>query len=677
MAEATRTRRQFLKALGLGAASLAASGRLPADEPAGGRPNFIVFFTDDQGYNDVGCFGSPKIRTPNFDRMAAEGMKFTSFYAQAVCGPSRAALMTGCYPIRLAEPRSRKNQHTILHPKEVTLAEVLKSAGYAAACIGKWHLAGGGAGGRGRGPFPDELMPTARGFDSFYGTPLHNGFTREPDDRRFITQLMRGRKVLESPTDMDLLTRRYTDEAVAFLRRNKARPFFLYLAHNMPHVPLGASKDFRGRSKRGLYGDVIEELDWSAGRIIETLKELNIDERTLVVFTSDNGPWIEKHLGDYGGSADPLRGAKMMTWEGGLRTPCIMRWPGRIPAGRVCDRIATTMDLLPTFARLAGAKLPAGRRLDGKDILPLMTARGGARSPHKAFYYYCYTHLQAVRTDRWKLVLPRPARPPWTGWSARMVDAVDKAELYDLAADVGERRDLAAEHPDVVAELMKLVEAARADLGDHDRIGKGARFFDEPAPATADERDGRRRARRATKIVYKHPEPVGRLRFDFESGDLGGWRVVEGSFEAPVNDRERFHHLGGGAKYNKQGKWFLTTLERAAGGKGKDAQTGVIESPVFRLTGAKMSFLVAGGGHADTYVALCDAEGGKELMTARGAGGEAMRRVNWDVGRYRGRKLLLRVVDRNTGGWGHVTFDDFSTEGELDAAATARRRGGR
>ena len=489
-------RRPFLKAAGLGAASLVAGcGRAVRAETPARRPNVIIFFTDDQGYNDVGCFGSPQIRTPHFDRMAAEGMKFTSFYAQAVCGPSRAAIMTGCYPIRVAEPGNRKNQHTILHPREVTIAEVLKGAGYATACIGKWHLAGNG-GGRGRGPFPPELMPTAQGFDSFFGTPLHNGFTRKVDPKGFVTELMRGSEVIESPTDMDLLTKRYTEEAIRFIRTNKDRPFFLYLAHNMPHVPLGASKAFRGRSPRGLYGDVIEELDASAGRLIETLKELGLDEHTLIVFTSDNGPWIEKHIGDYAGSAHPLRGSKMMTWDGGLRVPCIMRWPGKVPAGKVCGQIATTMDLLPTFARLARADLPDDRIIDGLDIRPLITGRPGAASPREAFCYYCFTHLQGIRSGKWKLVLPRPARPPWTGWSARMVDAVPQAQLYDLEADVEEKHDAADRHPEIVARLTALVEKARDDLGDHDRVGKGARFFDGPPPSSADVRDGRRRRAR-------------------------------------------------------------------------------------------------------------------------------------------------------------------------------------
>ncbi len=344
-------RRHFLRAVAMGTACLSMSRPLRAGQPvasadkSAGRPNFIVFLTDDQGYGDVGCFGSPKIRTPRFDHMAAEGMRFTSFYAQPVCGPSRAALMTGCYPIRIAEPGNRKNQHNILHPKEITIAEVLKDAGYATALVGKWHLAGGR-----RDAYKPELMPNAQGFDYFYGTPLFNGYSRTVNHRSFKCQLMRNGEMLSQALDqtgMDELTRNYTAEAITFIRENKDRPFFLYLAQNMPHVPLGASKEFRGRSPLGLYGDVIEELDWSMGKVLDTLKDLGVEDNTLVIFTSDNGPWIEKQIGNYAGSADPLRGAKMTAWEGGPRVPCIMRWPGKIPAGKTCDELATTMDYWP------------------------------------------------------------------------------------------------------------------------------------------------------------------------------------------------------------------------------------------------------------------------------------------------------------------------------------------
>ncbi|MBL7140415.1 MAG: sulfatase [Planctomycetes bacterium] len=499
-------RRAFLRTAGraaLSAAGLSAAAALarpaaaaPADRAdAPRRPNLIIFFTDDQGYNDVGCFGSPDIATPNFDRMARQGTRLTDFYAMPVCGPSRAALMTGCYPIRVAEPGNTKGQHTILHPREVTIAEVLKAAGYATGIIGKWHLAGGR-----QAAYPPELMPLGQGFDSFFGTPLHNGFTRTVEEKSFRTQLMRDNEVLDDFLDQDemnTLTRRYTEEAVRFIRDHAAGPFFLYLAHNMPHVPLGASEAFRGQSKRGLYGDVIQELDWSLAQVLQTLEETGLDRDTLVLFTSDNGPWIEKQIGDYAGCADPLRGSKMMTWDGGPRVPSIVRWPGHVPAGRTSGELVSTLDVLPTFARLAGTRPPADRTLDGLDVSDFLLGKTG-KSPRTRYYFYCYTHLQAVREGRWKLVLPRPAHPKWCGWSARMVDAVGEAALYDLAEDIGETRSVAADHPDVVEHLMDVVEEARRDLGDYDRIGRGARFFD-PGPRRPDVTRRADAPRRASK----------------------------------------------------------------------------------------------------------------------------------------------------------------------------------
>jgi arylsulfatase len=468
-------RREFLKSLGWGAAGVAACGAVRAVAgPKRSRPNFVIIFTDDQGYNDVGCFGSKQIRTPRLDRMAAEGRKFTSFYAQTVCGPSRAALMTGCYPLRVAKKDNRVDIHPYLHSREVTIAEVLKAVGYATACFGKWDLAGH----RQRGYAP-ELLPTRQGFDNFFGTPTSNDS---------VVNLLRNEEVIERKADMNTLTRRYTDEAVAFIRKNRQKPFFVYLPHTMPHTRLGASAKFRGRSKRGLYGDVIEEIDWNVGRILDTIRELGLDEKTYVIFTSDNGPWSIKK--SHGGSAKPLRGAKTSTWEGGLRVPCIVRAPGRVPPGSVCDEIASTMDLLPTLANLAGAKVPDDRVIDGRDITALLHGHKGATSPTKAFFYYQHTHLQAVRSGRWKLHLPRPARPPWAPPWARHIKPEDVIEipkpmLFDLAADVGERHDVAEKHPDVVRRLLALAEKAREDIGDYDRIGKNARFFD-PAPKRPD-----------------------------------------------------------------------------------------------------------------------------------------------------------------------------------------------
>ena len=446
-------------------------------------PNFIVFLMDDVGYADMGVQGAEGFRTPNFDRLAAEGTRLTDFYVHPVCGVTRAALMTGCYAMRVGEVKNTKHGHPILHPEEITLAEVLKTRGYATGLVGKWHL--GGPGGDG---FSPELMPNAQGFDFHFGTPTHNGFTRTIEGSPFRARLVRNGETVDESIDqdeMDQLTRRYTEESIDFIRRNKDRPFFLYLAHNMAHVVLGASERFRGTSDRGLYGDVMQELDWSAGEVVRTLQELGLDERTLIVFTSDNGPWEESQLAgptpqeDHYGRATPLRGFKMTTWEGGVRAACIARWPGKIPPRRVCHEPATIMDLLPTFAAMSGAELPKERKLDGRDISPLLLGEPEAGSPHEAIYHYAFTHLQAVRCGKWKLVLPRPAKPPWCSWSARMIDGVPEPQLYDLENDVGEQQDVSAQNPEILQRLLQLAERGREDLGDYDRVGTGQRFFDQ------------------------------------------------------------------------------------------------------------------------------------------------------------------------------------------------------
>ena len=459
-----------------------------ADEPESEsvKPNIVVIFTDDQGYQDLGCFGSPTIRTPHLDQMAAEGLRLTSFYAQPVCGVSRAALMTGSYPIRVAEPRNIKRLHTVPHPKEVTMAEVLREAGYATGIIGKWHL------GEDRKDLPagvePSTMPGAQGFDFFYGTPKYNGFTVYVDDTSMRSKVLRNEEVvMDSVESWDNITSDYTREAIDWIKKNRDRPFFLYLAHNMPHIPLGASERFKGKSEGGFYGDTIEEIDWSCGEILSALKELDLDDGTLVIFTSDNGPWVETTRAmkpdgkafiprDHSGNADPLRGWKMSAWDGGSRVPFIARWPGKIAAGGVSDELLSTMDLLPTFASIASASLP-DVTLDGLDATDFLTGRSES-SPRDEYLYYSGCLLTGVRSGKWKLVLPREASPAGLGWWGRMIDVVSELSLFDLDVDPGETTNLAANNPEVVASMMRRIERARRELGDVDRVGNGARFFD-------------------------------------------------------------------------------------------------------------------------------------------------------------------------------------------------------
>ena len=455
-------------------------------------PNIILILTDDQGYADIGAYGAQDLRTPNIDRLANEGIRFTDFYAQPVCGPTRASLLTGSYPIRIAEPGNRKHPNTTPHTRELTIAEVLNKAGYATAVIGKWHMAGEGEEpwdfrpppqepGRpgGKGPFKPELMPGGQGFDYFFGTPAHSGYTKNVDLRRYIVELMRNDEVVQSPADMDHLTKIYTQETIRYIREHQHHPFFIYLAHTMPHVPLGASEDFRGKSERGLYGDAVEELDWSVGEILSELQKLKLDANTLVVFASDNGPEVQKHLGNDVGNSTPLRGGKYSNWEGGPRVPAIMRWPGRIPAGITTGEIASIMDLFPTFTHLAGGEIPKDLKIDGKNISPLMFNEEGARSPHRSYFYYSLSKLQAVRMGRWKLVLPRQKDSTHLLWLGKYMDTVEKPLLFDLELDIGEQQDRAAERPDIVSKIMEEAERARNELGDYNRIGTGARFYDD------------------------------------------------------------------------------------------------------------------------------------------------------------------------------------------------------
>jgi arylsulfatase A-like enzyme len=431
-------------------------------------PNIVIVFTDDQGYQDLGCFGAEGFETPNVDRMASQGMKFTDFYATAsLCSPSRAALLTGRYPLRAGIPKVLYPYSTEgLSSDEITIAEMLKQKDYATACIGKWHL----------GHHP-RYLPPHHGFDVYFGLPYSNDMTpdavKNPNPRARSyppVPLVRQTETIELEPDQSQLVKQYTAEAVAFIEANRDRPFFLYFPHTFPHVPLYASADFEGSTERGLYGDVIAEIDWSVGEVLESLKRTGVDDRTLVIFTSDNGPWLVK--GENSGSAEPLREGKATAFEGGHRVPCVMRWPGKIPPGTTCRRMATTMDILPTIARITGTELPKDRIIDGQDIWPLLSGSADDAYRHKPFYYYRDTGLYAVRSGKWKLVVPHTygsiegatlATPTDPGTYARR--QTDLA-LYDLEKDPGETTNLAASHPDVVARLEELLEESRQDLGD-------------------------------------------------------------------------------------------------------------------------------------------------------------------------------------------------------------------
>ena len=431
---------------------------------AAAAPNYVLIFCDDLGYGDLRCYGSTKNRTPRIDAMAKEGMRFTSFLSSSpVCTPSRASLLTGCYARRVGMhedftghwvliPRSRRG----MRADELTLPEMLKAKGYATACIGKWHL----------GDQPPHL-PTAHGFDEYYGIPYSNDMAsaRRGDPP---LPLVQDTKVIEAPTNQATLTKRYTREAIQFIERNKSKPFFLYLPHTFPHLPLFASKEFHGKSANGRYGDSVEEIDWSTGKILDALKQHGLDKNTLVIFTSDNGS-----NGRNGGSNTPLSGAKGGTMEGGMRVPMIARWPGRILAGGTCNELSSTMDFLPTFAALSGGLLSANK-IDGHDITPLLTGTKGAASPYEVFYYYRRRQLQAVRWGDWKWHLPLANTfPNWT--TADQKGRGRPGKLVNLKTDLAEKVDVTAANPKVMAKMRELVAQADATLGNEGRQGKEQR----------------------------------------------------------------------------------------------------------------------------------------------------------------------------------------------------------
>ncbi len=465
-----------------GAAALQVLAGAPAQGAEMNKtPNVVLIYTDDQGYADLGSFGAQGFQTPNIDQMAREGRRFSDFHvAQPICSASRASLLTGCYPNRIGINGALSPHSKIgISQNETTLAQLFKKQGYATGMIGKWHL----------GDAP-QFLPTNRGFDSYFGIPYsHDMWPLHPQTPKAYPPLplMENTSVVNpdlQPADLEQLTTNYTKHAVDFIDQNRDKAFFLYLAHNLPHVPLFVSEKFKGKSEKGLYGDVIEEIDWSVGEVNKALKRNHLDENTIVIFASDNGPWLS--YGEHAGSAYPLREGKGTSWEGGTRVPCVMRWPGHIPANTVCDDMLMTIDILPTLAKIIGAPLPE-TAIDGLDVWPLLSGAAGAQNPHDAYYfYYENNQLQAVTSGdgRWKMVLPhtyrtlngREGRDDGLPINYEQVQ-LKKPELYDLRADQGEARNVAEENPNIVAQLQIAAEKARTELGDAltNRIGSGVR----------------------------------------------------------------------------------------------------------------------------------------------------------------------------------------------------------
>lgn len=447
-------------------------------------PNIVIVFTDDQGYGDVGCYGATGFQTPNLDRVASQGMKFTNFYsAQPVCSASRAGLLTGCYPNRLGISGALFPRHEVgINDNELTIAEMLKEQGYATAIFGKWHLG-----------HHKQFLPLQHGFDEYLGLPYSNdmwpikvdGTRANPGEGRGDfpdLPLIEGNETIELITTLegqDKLTTLYTEKAVDFISRNKDNPFFLYVPHTMPHVPLGVSDKFRNKSEQGFYGDVMMEIDWSVGEIQNAIIENGLEENTIFIFTTDNGPWL--NYGNHAGSSGGLREGKTTSWEGGQRVPCIVKWPGNVPSGTVCNQLASSIDLLPTLAKIVDGNL-SGNKIDGVSILDLWKGNFAASPREELYYYYGQNNLNAVRKGNWKLVFPHTYAsyeatvPRNDGYGGRRIQTqVDSLELYNLMRDPGERYNVIDLYPEIKDELLAVGEKARNELGDLNvGIDKGA-----------------------------------------------------------------------------------------------------------------------------------------------------------------------------------------------------------
>lgn len=672
------------------------------------KPNIVLINADDLGYGDVGCYGATKIRTPNIDRLAIEGRRFTDAHtASAVCSPSRYGLMTGQFPLRknFWGPLPFTNELTI-DTAQPTIASVLKSAGYDTAIVGKWHLGFG----KGKTDWNKPLKPgpLELGFDRYFGMPTvnsgppfvyvenHHVVDYDPADpfvlrKQSVTLKFPEKGGYSQIGGAKKAHQRYRDEyvgttfagkAVEWIRerdRQDTRPFFLYLATTNIHHPFTPHPRFKGTSQCGLYGDFVHELDWIVGEVLQSLDETGLAENTLVIFTSDNGGMLN-NTGQKAWKAGhhlngKLLGFKFGAWEGGHRVPLIVRWPGKVPAGTESDALISQIDLVPTFAAVSGGKIPKDAVIDGVDQLPEWT--GAATKPARDTLIISPNSPQhlIVRHGKWVYI---PARDEG-GFQGKKVgdhllggaaaqpltklinsDVVDgkirkdapAAQLYDLQADPYQARNVHDEHPDVVTELTSLLKTWRSEIPAGNRLG-----WINLNPSQAD-RNSKRAAPKTPAVPSKRS-----ASFDFESGNLSPWKVVEGKFGHLLGNR--LHFFNSDLEYNKQGEYYLTTLEPSAdANKGMDKQTGVVVSPLFVPTGGKMTFRVGGGGGESTYAALCTADG-KEVQFARGVNHQRMQKAEWDLTPHVGQPMFIKVVDRSTTGWGHITVDDFQFDAEL------------
>ncbi|MCO8125234.1 arylsulfatase [Stieleria sp. TO1_6] len=696
----------------LGLVFLSTIATFAAEQP----PNVVLIFADDLGYGDLGCYGATKVQTPNIDRLAADGRRFTDAHSvSAVCTPSRYALLTGQYPLRANGGRGVWGPAPITSPlivdtEKTTIADVFKSSGYDTAVIGKWHLGFG----TGTNKWQEPLRPGPQdlGFDYYFGMPVVNSAPpyvyvendrvvgSDPNDplvylgrnaknatpitpippeaaNRSANAFGGAAKAHELFNDYQVGTT-MAKKSVQWIQQRKDKPFFLYLATTNIHHPFTPAKRFQGTSQCGLYGDFIHELDWIVGEVLSCLEVNGLTDNTLVIFTSDNGGMFND-----GGQAafkaghrqnGDLLGFKFGVWEGGHRVPLIVRWPGKVKAGTTSNQLIGNVDMLATFAALTGQKLDKTQQTDSVNVLPAFVGQPDAPlrdhlilAPHKG------THL-SVRQGNWIYIPGRgsggfggrkpgdhtfagPAAASFVGSvnsdikNGKIKADAPRAQLYNLKADVNQTQNVFDEYTEVVKELSELL----------------AGYSPKPSPTKGqpNTRPGSNRPGSSSNPAQKTTAtPSDRsASFDFESGELEPWKVVAGEFQHPIGSRSEFFRNG--REYNKQGTYYLTTLESSADAeKGMDGQTGVIVSPLFVPTGGTMSFRIGGGRGNSTYVALCTADG-NEVQFARGINDQVMQKAEWDLTPYVGQKMFLKVVDQSTGGWGHITVDDFQFDAEV------------